>query len=142
MELPGEWVENGELVPVVDFVMTGVGMGELNISFGFAMVGIRGIDSSFVSNGLRNALGPCCALKLLLGCGVVLLIGFDEAAIFDKCCFCRYANVLKSAPCNGNGGVFDEGAFVAVAAAIAAAVAADGGLLVPSALYRLFKYEE
>lgn len=131
----------GELVPVADFVMTGVGMGELNISFGFAMVGVRGIDSSFVSNGLRNALGPCCAFEPL-GCGVVLLIGFAEAAIFAKCCcFCRYANGLKSVPGNGNGGVFDDDAFDAAAAA-AATTAADGGLLVPSALYRLFKYEE
>lgn len=128
----------GELVPVADFVMTGVGMGELNISFGFAMVGLRGIDSSFVSNGLRNAFGPCELEPL--GCGVVLLIGFAVAAIFAKCCFCRYANGLKSVPGNGNGGVFDDDAFVAAAAA--ATTAADGGLLVPSALYRLFKYEE
>ena len=73
---------------MADFVMTGVGMGKLNISFGFAMVGLRGIDNSLVSNGLRSAFGPCCALELP-GNTVVLLIGFDEVAIFDSCCFCR-----------------------------------------------------
>ena len=41
-------------------------------------------------------------------------------------------------PGKPNGGVFDVDAFAATAAA-AAATADDDGLLVPSALYRLFK---
>lgn len=131
LELPGE---------MADFVMTGVGMGKLNISF--ARVGLRGIVNSLVSNGLRNAFGPCCALELP-GSTVVLLIGFDEVAIFDSCCFCRYAdNALKSVvPGRPNGGVFDVDALAATAAA-AAATADDDGLLEPNALYRLFKYDE
>lgn len=128
---------------MADFVMTGVGMGKLNISFEFAMIGLRGIVNSLVSNGLRRAFGPCCALELP-GCNtVVLLIGFDEVGIFDMCCFCRYADsALKSVALGKpNGGVFDVDAFAATAAA-AAATADDDGLLEPSALYRLFKYDE
>lgn len=61
---------------VVVLVMTLVAMGKLNKSF--APIGLRGIDNSFVSNGFRNAFGPCCALDVL-GCGVVL---FGKFAIF------------------------------------------------------------
>lgn len=105
--LPSLWMEtlageSGELELIVVFVMTLVGMGTLNKSFD--AVGFRGIDSSFVSNGLRSAFGPCCALELLLllllllppppppplplASGDVLLIGFD-APIPDMCCFCK-----------------------------------------------------
>lgn len=92
---------------------------------------MRGIDSSFVSNGLRRAFGPCCALKLIDN-GVVLMFGL-AAAILARCCFCRRAR-LKSEFFNGNGGVFDVDAVGLVAGA--------AGLLVPNALYRLFRYEE
>lgn len=48
-----------ELELLVVFVMTLVGMGKLNRSFGVSIAGVRGIVSSFVSNGFRNAFGPC-----------------------------------------------------------------------------------
>lgn len=118
---------------MVDFVITLVGMGTLNISFAFDIVKLRGNVSSFVSIGLRRALGPCCAFDVAANIVAALLFELT-AAIFDICCFCRYASVLKSVLDMGNGGVFDDDAF--------ALLDAGGGLLVPSALYKLFKYEE
>lgn len=75
---------SGEVELVVDFVMTLVGMGTLNKSFGFANIGLRGIDNSLVSNGFRNALGPCCELEPL-GKGPVALFELDDCPMFGMC---------------------------------------------------------
>lgn len=125
-----------ELELIVVFVITLVGMGKLNKSFD--VDGLRGISSSFVSNGLRLALGPCCApvplllVLLPLPKGDVLVIGLLEPAIADNCCFCRYASALRSLLDNGNGGDFDKFALVDDVAAV----------FVPNALYIEFKYDE
>lgn len=117
----------------VVFVITLVGMG-LNTSF--AVVGLRGSVSSFVSIGLRSAFGPCCALDavLLLANGDVLPV----MALVALCLLCKYASGLKSLFGNGSGGVFDGFAF----GLLTADDDDDGALFVPNALYIEFRYDE